>query len=180
VPLRLVGSEMCIRDRFMKGSEDDLNLRGAFLHMAADALVSLGVAGAGALYLHFGWPWLDPLVSLLIALVIVLGTWGLLRQSLHLSFDGVPEGIDVQRIHDWLATRPGVREVHDLHVWALGTSDTALTVHLVMPGGHPGDAFLKQLAEELRHHHRIGHPTIQIELEGLADSCNPPLRPARS
>ncbi|WP_374488925.1 cation diffusion facilitator family transporter [Zoogloea sp.] len=163
---------------FMKGSEDDLNLRGAFLHMAADALVSLGVAGAGALYLHFGWPWLDPLVSLLIALVIVAGTWGLLRQSLHLSFDGVPEGLDVQRIHDWLLSRPGVQEVHDLHVWALGTSDTALSAHLVMPGGHPGDDFLRSLATELKARHRIGHPTIQIEIEGIADSCTPSLKPA--
>ena len=160
----------------MKGSQDDLNIRGAFLHMAADALVSLGVVGAGALYLAFGWAWLDPLVSLAIAALIVAGTWGLLRQSLHLAFDGVPEGVDLVEVHAWLRSQPGVRSVHDLHVWALGTSDVALTAHLVMPAGHPGDAFLIALADGLVHRFRIGHPTIQIEIDGLPDGC---VRPAR-
>ena len=161
---------------FMAGSQTDLNIRGAFLHMAGDALVSLGVVAAGLLYLQFGWGWLDPLVSLAIAVVIVLGTWGLLRQSLHLAFDGVPEGIDLVEVHAWLLAQPGVVDVHDLHVWALGTSDVALTAHLVMPAGHPGDAFVVALAEGLAHRFRIHHPTIQIELDGIDDGC---ARPAR-
>lgn len=161
---------------FMSGSKDDLNIRGAFLHMAADALVSLGVVAAGALYLHFGWQWLDPLVSLAIAVVIVLGTWGLFRQSLHLVFDGVPDSIDLLEVHAWLRSLPGVSGVHDLHVWALGTSDVALTAHLVMPGGHPGDAFFTHLAHELDERFHIQHPTIQIEIEGIDDGCVAPLK----
>jgi len=159
---------------FMSGRQSDLNIRGAFLHMAGDALVSLGVVAAGVLYLQFGWAWLDPLVSLAIAAVIVAGSWGLLRQSLHLAFDGVPDSIALGEVRDWLAGQPGVADVHDLHVWALGTSDTALSVHLVMPGGHPGDAFLAALAEGLVHRFHIHHPTIQIELDGLADGCEKP------
>lgn len=159
---------------FMAGSKSDLNIRGAFLHMAGDALVSLGVVAAGALYLHFGWVWLDPVVSLLIAAVIVVGSWGLFRQSLHLAFDGVPEGIDLVDVHTWLAGLPGVADVHDLHIWALGTSDTAMSAHLVMPGGHPGDAFLVDVAEGLAHRFRIHHPTIQIELAGVDDGCAKP------
>jgi cobalt-zinc-cadmium efflux system protein len=162
---------------FMAGRKSDLNVRGAFLHMAGDALVSLGVVVAGLLYLQFGWGWLDPLVSLAIAVVIVLGTWGLFRQSLHLAFDGVPEGIDLVEVHAWLSAQPGVVDVHDLHVWALGTSDVALTAHLVMPAGHPGDAFVVALADGLAQRFHIHHPTIQIELDGIDDGC---ARPAGS
>lgn len=162
---------------FMAGSKDDLNIRGAFLHMAGDALVSLGVVAAGVLYLQFGWAWLDPVMSLVIALVIVLGTWGLLRQSLHLAFDGVPEGIDLLEVHAWLRSLPGVTGVHDLHVWALGTSEVALTVHLVMPAGHPGDAFFTELAQVLAQRFRIHHPTIQIEIDGIDDGCPAPQVP---
>ncbi len=161
---------------FMAGSQTDLNIRGAVLHMAGDALVSLGVGAAGLLYLQFGWGWLDPLVSLAIAVVIVLGTWSLFRQSLHLAFDGVPEGIDLVEVHAWLLAKPGVVDVHDLHVWALGTSDVALTAHLVMPAGHPGDAFVVALAEGLAHRFHINHPTIQIELDGIDDGCVRPTR----
>ena len=161
---------------FMAGSQTDLNIRGAFLHMAGDALVSLGVVAAGLLYLQFGWGWLDPLVSLAIAVVIVLGTWSLFRQSLHLAFDGVPEGIDLVEVHAWLLAKPGVVDVHDLHVWALGTSDVALPAHLVMPAGHPGDAFVVALAEGLAHRFHINHPTIQIELDGIDDGCVRPTR----
>ena len=161
---------------FMAGSQTDLNIRGAFLHMAGDALVSLGVVAAGLLYLQFGWGWLDPLVCLAIAVVIVLGTWSLFRQSLHLAFDGVPEGIDLVEVHAWLLAKPGVVDVHDLHVWALGTSDVALTAHLVMPAGHPGDAFVVALAEGLAHRFHINHPTIQIELDGIDDGCVRPTR----
>ena len=160
---------------FMSGSKSDVNIRGAFLHMAGDALVSLGVVAAGALYLYYGWAWLDPVVSLVIAVVIVVGAWGLLRQSLHLAFDGVPDGIDLADVHACLAAQPGVVSVHDLHVWALGTSEVALSAHLVMPGGHPGDSFFVALAEQLEHRFQIRHPTIQIELDGIADGCAAPL-----
>lgn len=160
---------------FMSGSKADLNIRGAFLHMAGDALVSLGVVAAGGLYLHFGWVWLDPVVSLVIAAVIVVGSWGLFRQSLHSAFDGVPEGIDLSDVHTWLAGLPGVKDVHDLHVWAIGTSETALSAHLVMPAGHPGDAFLADVADGLKDRFGIHHPTIQIELDGLSNGCARPL-----
>jgi cobalt-zinc-cadmium efflux system protein len=108
---------------FMSGNKDDLNLRGAFLHMAADALVSLGVVIAGALYIWSGWTWLDPAISLVIAVVILLGTWGLLHQSLHLSLDGVPASIELDKVKDHLLALPEVSDVHDLHVWAMSTSD---------------------------------------------------------
>ena len=132
------------------------------------------VVAAGVLYLQFGWVWLDPVMSLVIALVIVLGTWGLLRQSLHLAFDGVPDGIDLLEVHAWLRSLPGVTGVHDLHVWALGTSEVALTAHLVMPAGHPGDAFFTDLAQVLAQRFRIRHPTIQIEIDGIDDGCPAP------
>lgn len=148
---------------FMTGGKSDLNIRGAFLHMAADALVSLGVVVAGAAYLLTGWTWLDPLTSMMIAAVIVLGSWRLFRQSLHLLFDGVPDNIDPAEVKTWLLTLPGVEDVHDLHVWAMSTSETALTAHLVMPDGAPGDSFLHQIAHELQHRFEIDHPTLQIE-----------------
>jgi len=156
---------------FMRNQAHDLNVRGAFLHMAADAAVSAGVVIAGWLYLLYGWGWLDPVVSLLIAVVIVVGTWGLFRQSLHLLFDGVPDHIDPQAVHDWLSKQAGVSEVHDLHIWALSTTETALTAHLVMPGGHPGDVFLEEMTQELLHHFRISHPTLQIETSPMSHVC---------
>lgn len=156
---------------FMRGGEHDLNIRGAFLHMAADALVSAGVVVAGALALWFGWTWLDPVVSLLIAVVIVLGTWGLFRQSLHLLFDGVPENVDLLQVRALLEALPGVERVHDLHVWAMGTSQTALTAHLVMPGGTADDAFLRHATEELHEHFGIEHATIQVERVPFTRSC---------
>lgn len=148
---------------FMSGNKHDLNLRGAFLHMAADALVSLGVVIAGAIFIWTGWAWLDPAISLVIAVVILLGTWGLLRQSLHLSLDGVPASIELDKVKSYLAAQPNVCEVHDLHVWAMSTSEIALTVHLVVPGGHSGDDFLKRVADELHDHFAIEHATIQLE-----------------
>ena len=148
---------------FVSGSKDDLNLRGAFLHMAADALVSLGVVIIAALFIVTGWMWLDPAISLVIALVILLGTWGLLRQSLHLSLDGVPASIELDAVKNYLSALPEVSAVHDLHVWAMSTSETALTVHLVTCGGYPGDDFLNRVAEELHHNFAIEHATIQIE-----------------
>ncbi|MBA3022865.1 MAG: cation transporter [Sideroxydans sp.] len=154
---------------FMSGDHHDLNLRGAFLHMAADALVSVGVVAAGVLFLWTGWYWLDPFISLLIALVILLGTWGLLRQALHLSLDGVPLSVELEQVRGYLSGLPGVTAVHDLHVWAMSTSEVALTAHLVMPQGHAGDAFLCSVTEVLHERFGIEHATIQIEADN--ESC---------
>lgn len=149
---------------FMSGNKTDLNLRGAFLHMAADALVSLGVVIAGAMFIWTGWAWLDPAISLVIAIVILWSTWDLLRQSVHLSLDGVPVSIQLEKVRNYLTVQPNVIEIHDLHVWAMSTSEIALTVHLVMRDRHPGDEFLCRVAEELHDNFTIGHVTIQIEL----------------
>jgi cobalt-zinc-cadmium efflux system protein len=156
---------------FMRGREKDLNIRGAFLHMAADALVSAGVVVAGGLALWFGWTWLDPVVSLLIAAVIVVGTWNLFKQSLHLLFDGVPEGVDLHAVQALLESLPGVERVHDLHVWAMGTSQTAMTAHLVMPQGQADDAFLKHATDELHEHFQIEHVTIQVVRVPFTPAC---------
>lgn len=154
---------------FMRGRHHDLNLRGAFLHMAADALVSAGVVLAGAAILLTGRAWIDPLVSLLILAVIGWGTWGLLRDSVKLGLGAVPDAVDESAVRARLAGMPGVERVHDLHIWALSTTETALTAHLVMPQGHPGDGFLHEAAEELEHHHGIGHVTLQVETG--AETC---------
>ncbi|RDC59240.1 putative zinc transporter MSC2 [Alteripontixanthobacter maritimus] len=150
---------------FLRGREDDLNIRGAFLHMAADALVSVGVVLAGILILYTDARWIDPMVSLIIVAVIGWGTWGLAKDSLKLGLLGVPAGIEQPQVERWLAGLDGVEAVHDLHIWPMSTTETALTAHLVMPAGHPGDTFLRTLSDELRAHHRIGHATIQIEQE---------------
>jgi len=163
---------------FMRGRESDLNIRGAFLHMAADALVSAGVVVAGGLALAFGWFWLDPATSLIIAAVIVWGTWSLFRQSLHLLFDGVPEGVDLHTVQALLEGLPGVAQVHDLHVWAMGTSETALTAHLVMPAGGGDDAFLRHATEELHAHFEIRHVTLQVVREVFCEGCAGPAPPA--
>src|SRR5512135_209070 len=118
---------------FLRGRAFDLNIRGAFLHMAADALISIGVVATGLAYLWTGWRWLDPVASLVIAAVIVAGTWDLLRQSVHYMFDGVPDSIDLGAVRALLLSRPGVSDVHDLHVWAMSSSEIALSAHLVMP-----------------------------------------------
>lgn len=161
---------------FVRGSHTDLNLRGAFLHMAADAMVSLGVLISGALYLWQGWPWLDPAMSLGIAAVIILGSWGLLRQSLHLLFDGVPAAINLDEVRQWLCHLPGVTAVHDLHVWAMSTSQTALTAHLVMPDGFPGNTFYQQMEHGLQERFHIHHATVQIETEALDHGCPAPAK----
>jgi cobalt-zinc-cadmium efflux system protein len=158
---------------FMKGSEHDLNLRGAFLHMTADALVSFGVVIAGGLYVWMGWSWIDPVVGLLIAAVVVVGTARLFRQSLHLLFDGVPDGIDLAEVQTVLQTIPGVVQVYDLHVWATGTSQIALTAHLVMPAGQTDDAALEVAAERLRDQFRIDHYTLQVVRTPRSTSCTP-------
>ncbi|NCP41672.1 MAG: cation transporter [Rhodoferax sp.] len=155
---------------FMRGGEDDLNIRGAFLHMAADALVSAGVVVAGALTLWMGWVWLDPVVSLLIAAVILWGTWDLFKQSLHLLFDGVPDSIDPGAVRTLLLGLPGVADVHDLHVWAMGTSHIALTAHLVTDTADTA-ALLHEAEEELHEHFEIRHVTLQLETPVYAQSC---------
>lgn len=147
---------------FMRGRKSDLNIRAAFMHMAADALVSAGVVIAGALTLWKGWVWLDPVVSLVIAAVIVLATWSLFKQSLHLLFDGVPDSVDPLAVRELLAALPGVTRVHDLHIWSMGTSQVAMTAHLVMPQGHPEDAFLEQATDQLHDRFDIEHVTLQI------------------
>ena len=149
---------------FMSGRKHDLNLRGAFLHMAADALVSLGVVLAGIAILTTGWLWVDPMISLVIVAVIVVGTWDLLKDSVKLILDAVPGHIEPLAVRSYLEELPGVAQVHDLHIWAMSTTQTALTVHLVMPDGYPGDRFLSQTSESLQHHFRIEHATIQVEM----------------
>ncbi|MEO7152410.1 MAG: cation diffusion facilitator family transporter [Burkholderiaceae bacterium] len=159
---------------FMRGGSTDLNVRGAFLHMAADALVSAGVVVAGGLALWFGWNWIDPVASLVIAVVIVAGTWGLFRQSLHLLFDGVPEGVDLAAVQALLEGLPGVAQVHDLHVWAMGTSETALTAHLTMPQAPADDAFLADATRRLHERFGIVHVTLQAMRVPFTASCAAP------
>lgn len=156
---------------FMRGRKDDLNIRGAFMHMAADALVSAGVVVAGGLALAFGWLWLDPVASLLIAVVIVAGTASLLKQSVHLLFDGVPAGVDLRAVQAALAALPGVAHVRDLHVWAMGTTETAMTAHLVMPDGGADDAFLQDATQQLHDRFGIDHVTIQATRVPFAAAC---------
>ena len=150
---------------FMRGRHGDLNVRGAYLHMVADALVSVGVVGAGAAILLTGAHWIDPAVSLVIVGVIAWGTWGLLKDSVKMGLLAVPEGISEDEVRAYLVRLDGVEAVHDLHIWPMSTTETALTAHLVMPAGHPGDVFLRAVAHDLEHDHRIGHATIQIELD---------------
>jgi cobalt-zinc-cadmium efflux system protein len=154
---------------FMAGRKNDLNIRAAFAHMAADALVSAGVVIAGLLILLTGWSWLDPAVGLVISAVIVIGTWGLLKDSLGLALHAVPPHIDAVAVRDFLARADGVQNVHDLHIWGMSTSDVALSAHLRMKNGHPGDPFLRGLSTDLRDKFHIGHSTIQIELGDEAD-----------
>lgn len=156
---------------FMKGSKEDLNVRGAFLHMAADAGVSAGVVVAAFAMSLTSWLWLDPVVSLAIVAVIVLGTWGLLRDSLDLALDATPRGIDPGKVRDWLAARPGVSEVHDLHIWAMSTTETAMTAHVVRPLGADHDQFLHDACAELASKFNIGHVTIQVETSHGAHAC---------
>ena len=156
---------------FMRGKDEDLNIRGAFLHMAADAAVSLGVVVSGLLIWSFGLSWIDPLSSLLIAGVIFASTWGLLRDSLNLAVDAVPREVDPKAVREFLLSQDGVVAVHDLHIWAMSTTDNALTAHLVMNPRPSDDAFLNEISEQLIHRYRIHHPTIQIEAEDGGEVC---------
>ncbi|WP_135468581.1 cation diffusion facilitator family transporter [Crenalkalicoccus roseus] len=160
---------------FLRGRHADLNRKGAFLHLAADAVVSLGVVLGALLILATGWLWVDPLLGLLIAVVILAGTWGLLRESLALAMDAVPPGTDLEAVRAFLLSLPGVASVHDLHIWPLGTTRTALTAHLVRPGAGPEDGFLAAAAAALRERFGIGHVTLQVEAGDPAHPC--PLAP---
>lgn len=150
---------------FAKGSKTDLNLRAAFTHLMADAAVSAGVVIAGLLILGTAWTLIDPLTSLLITAVIAWSSWHLLRDALRMGMLAVPDAIDIAAVRSFLQMQPGVTHVHDLHVWPMSTTETALTAHLVMPRGAPGDAFLHLIAHELEHRFHIVHPTIQIETD---------------
>ena len=153
---------------FVKGSKGDLNIRGAYLHMMADAAVSLGVAVAGVAMIFTGWYWLDPVVSLAIVAVIVIGTWGLLRESLQLALSAIPAHIDVPALEIYLRQCRGVTDIHDLHIWGMSTTESALTVHLVMPDGYPGDAFMDDIMCTLQERFSIQHSTLQVE-QGTTD-----------
>jgi cobalt-zinc-cadmium efflux system protein len=155
---------------FMRGRKDDLNIKGAFLHMAADAAVSAGVVGAGFAISATGWIWLDPVVSIVIALVVLAAGWGLLKDSLHLSMAGVPPHIDAEEVLAYLTCLPGVACVHDLHIWAAGTTENVLTAHLLMPEGG-NDEFLHRVADELRSRFTIHHTTLQVENEDTLGIC---------
>jgi cobalt-zinc-cadmium efflux system protein len=156
---------------FMAGRKSDLNIRGAFLHMLTDALVSLGVVVSGLVVLATGWQWIDPAVSLTIAVVIVAGTWSLLKDSINLALDAVPANINRAAINGYLLALPGVTEVHDLHIWAMSTTEVALTAHLVRPGAGLDDQLLAQACRELSHRFGISHATLQIEAGDPAHPC---------
>jgi cobalt-zinc-cadmium efflux system protein len=150
---------------FMRGRHGDLNIRGAYLHMAADAGVSLGVVVAALIIMATGWVWVDPAISLCIAAVVLASGWGLAKDSVNLALDGVPKGIELAKVSAYLAELEGVTELHDLHIWAMSTSETALTAHLVCPGGYD-DGFLHRACEELSQRFNIHHATLQIEASG--------------
>jgi cobalt-zinc-cadmium efflux system protein len=151
---------------FMRGSKEDINVRGAFMHMASDAVISVAVViGAGVIALT-GLQWIDPVLSLGIAVIIVMGTWGLLRDSVNLALDGAPREIDVAEVRAWLANLPGVEEIHDLHIWAMSTTETALTAHVIRPANDDADNFLHTACEELSKRFNIGHATLQVETDG--------------
>jgi cobalt-zinc-cadmium efflux system protein len=156
----------------MKGGKEDLNIRGAYLHMAADAAVSLAVVIAGIAMFYTGWFLLDPIISLVIVIVIVIGTWSLLRDSMRLALSAVPAKIDAPAIDAYLRQLAGVTEIHDLHIWGLSTTESALTVHLVMPNGHHGDIFLDETVQTLEERFFIHHSTLQIEQGTTNHSCS--------
>jgi cobalt-zinc-cadmium efflux system protein len=162
---------------FLRGRKGDVNIRGAYLHMLADAGVSAAVVVGGLAIRQTGWVWIDPLLGLVVAVVILKGTWGLLRESLALAMDAVPAGIDPAAVRGWLTGLEGVAAVHDLHIWPQGTSGAILTAHLVMPAGHPGDEALANIAHALHHRFQIGHATLQVETgdahcrQALPEAC---------
>ena len=156
---------------FLSSRKQDLNARGAYLHMLADAAVSAGVVVAGVVIHYTEAAWIDPAVGMVIALAILASTWSLLRDSMRLALAAVPADVDPDAVRAYLCGLDGVQAVHDLHIWAMSTSENALTAHLVMPGGHPGDAFLVDVAHTIEHRHRVGHVTLQIETADGAMPC---------
>ena len=156
---------------FMKGREKDINIKGAFLHMAADAGVSLGVVLAGLTIFYTNWLWVDPVISLVIVVVITIGTWSLLKDSFSLSMDAVPKGININEVENYFRNLDGVEDVHDLHVWGMSTTENALTVHLLIPRDLKNDSFLKVVCEDLHNKFGIVHPTIQIEKSANSANC---------
>ena len=156
----------------LAGNHHDLNVRGAFLHMLADTAISAGVVLSGVIYLYTGWTWVDPVVSLLIAITIAIGTWGLLKESVHLALDGVPKEIDSSKVSDYFRAIPGITGFHDLHIWALSSTEAALTVHLVKPDGQLDDALLDHIRHELHDHFHIEHASIQLEASDCHHPCS--------
>ena len=164
-----LGAAWFVRD----GHEHDLNRRGAYLHLVADAAVSLAAVLAGAGMWWLGWTWLDPATALLVALVVAVGSFGLLRDAFNAAMDAVPRGIDQQQVRDWLLQQPGVSALHHLHIWSLGAGEIAMTAHLVRAGDADHDAFIDRLNDELDERFGINHPTLQIERRtGAAHDCN--------
>ncbi|MBX3043144.1 MAG: cation transporter [Candidatus Kapabacteria bacterium] len=157
---------------FLKGKNKDINIKGAFLHMSADAGVSLAIVGAGLLINLTGFYLLDPIISFVVVIVIVIGTWNLLKESFFLSMDAVPKNIDYENVFKYFKSIDGVKEVHDLHIWAMSTTETALTVHLVMPSSKIEENFLYKINHNLHHDFNIGHSTIQIEKDNQYRNCN--------
>ncbi|MBS1970691.1 MAG: cation transporter [Bdellovibrionales bacterium] len=161
---------------FMSGRKEDINIRGAYLHMAADALVSVGVVIAGFIIQKTDLVWIDPAISIAIAVIITWGTWGLLKESVNMAMDAVPNGIHLPDVRQYFTQLTGVIEVHDLHVWSMSTTESALTVHLVMDKEHHNDAFLAKITRELKENFKIDHPTIQVE-SGDLENFNCALKP---
>ena len=156
---------------FLRGREQDINVRGAFAHLAADALIAAGVVVAGLVIRLTNWLWLDPIISVAIGVVVAIGTWGLFRESVNLAMDAVPEHIEIAEVEQYLSSIPGVTAVHDLHIWAMSTTETALTAHLVMPGAALDDHRIARTSDELEHRFGIGHSTIQLEQGDQGHDC---------
>ncbi len=157
---------------FMKGQKHDLNIRGAFLHMVADAGISVGVVIAGLLITLTGMLWIDPIISFVIIIVVLWGTWHLFTDSIDLALDAVPRQVDLEKVRNFLLDQNGVTGIHDLHIWAMSTTAVALTAHLVMPRGHD-DGFIRNLQHQLNERFSIGHTTFQIEQQDISESCAP-------
>lgn len=156
---------------FMSGSKDDINVRGAYLHLAADAAISLGVLLAGLAVRFTGWNWIDPVISMVIVAIIVWSTWALLTQSLRMVLAAVPDNVDRDGIEHYLRSLPGVAAVHDLHIWAMSTTETALTAQLVTPAGYPGDVAIDAISQALKDDFGIAHSTLQVRLGAMAQEC---------
>ena len=156
---------------FMAGSKDDINIRGAYLHLAADAAISLGVLVSGVVVMFTSWSWLDPAVSIAIVVLIMASTCSLLKESLRMVMAAVPENVNAREVEDFLRRYTGVTEVHDLHIWSMSTTETALTAHLVMPSGYPGDAALDEITRQLKEKFSIHHTTLQTEQGTTEHAC---------